>query len=189
MTKSLKFSDLKVLCCLVVFGLIQLANAQDTYKTTSGEVNFNASTPLEDIKATNKEVNAILKTENGNFATVLLMQDFDFRRKLMQEHFNENYVESERYPKGYLSGTIQNFNLEELNAEPKKYLLKGKLSMHGVTRDFSSEVSLSKRSGAIRLESEFIVQPESYKIEIPTLLFKKIAQEVMVSVDFKLQKQ
>ncbi|NAS11685.1 YceI family protein [Poritiphilus flavus] len=169
--------------------MTQLVYTQETYKTTSGEVRFNASTPLEDIKAANREVNAILKTESGNFATVLLMKDFDFRRKLMQEHFNENYAESDRYPKSYLSGTIQNFRIAELGSEPKTFQLNGKLTIHGVTRNFNSEVSLRKRSDAIDLQSEFMIQPESFDIEIPTLLFKKIAQEVMVSVNFKLKKQ
>lgn len=163
--------------------------AQNNYKTSKGEIEFNASTPLEDIHAVNKEVNAILKPENGDFASVLLMKDFKFKRSLMQEHFNENYVESETYPKAYLTGNIKNFNPEELTSSPKEYPIHGKLTIHGVTKAFSTKATLSKSSGGIKMISGFIVKPEEYKIEVPKLLFKKIAQEVQVDVTFTMAEQ
>ncbi len=181
---------MKKLFLLLLFAAgIQLSTAQNTFKTSSGEINFNASTPLEDINADNKIVNAIFKAENGDFASVLLMKDFSFKKKLMQEHFNENYVESETYPKGYFSGNISNFNMEALSSEPKKYKVSGKLTIHGVTKQISTDIYLSKKAGNISLTSEFVVRPEDYKIEVPKLLWKKIAQEVLVSVNFKMTGQ
>ena len=173
----------------LALGIQQFASAQDTFKTTAGEIKFNASTPLEDINALNKVVNAILKSESGDFASVLLMKDFNFRKKLMQEHFNENYVESETYPKGYFTGKIENFSMDDLNATAKKYKVSGKLTIHGVTKNISPDVYLSKKGDGISLSSDFIVRPEDYEIEVPKLLWKKIAQEVEVSVNFKLAGQ
>lgn len=163
--------------------------AQDTFKTSKGEIEFNASTPLEDIHAVNKVVNAILKTATGDFASVLLMKDFNFKRSLMQEHFNENYVESETYPKAYFSGKIQNFKADELTSTPKEYDIKGKMTIHGVTKTFNTKASLSKKTGSITLDAGFIIKPEEYKIKVPKLLFKKIAQEVKVDIKFALTAQ
>jgi len=160
--------------------------AQSNYKTATGEIRFNASTPLEDINALNKVVNAILRSENGDFAAVLLIKDFNLKRKLMQEHFNENYMESETYPKGYFSGNIENFNLKDLSSIPKRYSITGKFTIHGVTKKLTTNIYLSKKSSGILVSSNFIVKPEDYNIEVPKLLFKKIAQEVMVDIKFHL---
>ncbi len=176
---------------ILILGIVACAatEAQGTYKTTKGEIEFNASTPLEDIHAVNKAVNAILKPGNGDFASVLLMKDFNFRRSLMQEHFNENFVESETYPKAYFTGNIQNFKPEELSSSAKEYMVDGKLTIHGVTKEFSTKASLSKNSDGIKLVSNFILKPEEYKIEVPKLLFTKIAQEVEVDVSFVMDEQ
>ena len=174
-----------LLLAITYFGLAQAQN----YKTSKGEIEFNASTPLEDIHAVNKVVNAILKPENGDFASVLLMKDFKFRRSLMQEHFNENYVESEKYPKAYFTGKIKGFDSESLGSSPREFAVDGKLTIHGVTKTFSTKAKLSKSAGGIKLVTNFIVKPEEYKIEVPKLLFKKIAQEVKVDVAFQMAEQ
>jgi len=174
---------------LLLAGNCGLCFSQDTYKTSKGEIEFNASTPLEDIHAVNKVVNAILKIENGDFASVLLMKDFNFKRSLMQEHFNENYVESETYPKAYFSGKIQNFNAEELSSAPREYYVDGKLTIHGITKAFSTKAKISNGSKGIKMVAGFIVKPEEYKIKVPKLLFKKIAQEVQVDINFTLAQQ
>ncbi|MEX0289581.1 MAG: YceI family protein [Flavobacteriaceae bacterium] len=178
----------KIAFLLLALTYCGIANAQN-YKTTKGEIEFNASTPLEDIHAVNKVVNAILKPDNGDFASVLLMKDFKFRRSLMQEHFNENYVESEKYPKAYFTGKIKDFNSEGLSSSPKEFAVDGKLTIHGVTKAFSTKAKLSKGSGGIKLVTNFIVKPEEFKIEVPKLLFKKIAQEVKVDVAFQMAEQ
>ena len=163
--------------------------AQSNLRTTTGAITFNASTPLENIHAVNSEVNAILNVKNGEFASVLLMKDFQFKRALMQEHFNENYVESESYPKAYFSGELRNFKVEDLSSSPKEYFIAGKLTIHGVTKPFATKAVLSNVSGGIRMESEFIIKPEEYNIKVPKLLFKKIAQEVEVVITFTMTPQ
>jgi hypothetical protein len=154
--------------------------AQETYLTKTAVINLDASTPLEDIKAVNKNVNTILKT-NGEIASLLLMKEFDFKRELMEEHFNENYVESDKYPKAYFIGKIQDFSLDMLTESNKQFLLQGSLSMHGVTNAFETLVQIRTTKDNINIETSFIIRPEDYKIKVPRLLFKKIAQEITVT--------
>lgn len=174
---------------MMVLALSNTVISQSTYQTTRGEVSFNASTPLEDIVAVNTDVNAIMKIENGKFASVLLVSDFKFERKLMQEHFNENYMESTTYPKAYFSGIIIDVREEDLTDTPGNYKVEGKLTMHGVTKQWNAIARLSKKAGGVLLETSFIVAPEEFNIEVPKLLFKKIAQEVKVDIAFLMTEQ
>ncbi len=170
-----------------MFALGHLGTAQTKIGTETGLIRFNASTPLEDILATNNEVNVIIDTSNGKIAALLLIRDFQFRRKLMQEHFNENYLESERYPKSYFQGQIMSFDPESLSETPSKYNLEGQMTIHGVSRKISVELYLHKALDSINLESRFVIRPEDYNIEVPKLLFTKIAQEVEVQLQFTLK--
>ncbi|MCW5517068.1 YceI family protein [Muriicola sp. Z0-33] len=172
---------------LLLFG--NLIIGQTNLKTSEGAITFNASTPLEDIYAVNNEVNAILQLENGQFAAVLLMKDFRFKRALMQEHFNENYVESERYPKAYFTGRIIDFNIEEVPYSEKEFTIEGKLTIHGLTRSLTTKNTLKKHTDGIEMKSVFMIKPEEFNIKVPKLLFKKIAQEVLVEVHFLLNTQ
>ena len=160
--------------------------AQTKYRTSEGTVNFNASTPLEDIDATNKEVNAILEMETGRFAVVMLIKDFEFSRRLMQEHFNENYMESEKFPKAYFSGTIEDFSMDSLSKEVVVKTVSGKLTIHGITLNRKEKIKLRKKGSAIHLESNFLVRTEAHDIEVPRIVFAKIAEKVMVEVDLQL---
>lgn len=163
--------------------------AQNSYRTQEGEIRFNASTILEDIEAVNTVVNAILKPESGDFATVLLIKDFRFRRGLMQEHFNENYMDSGTYPKAYFTGHIENFNAGDLSEITKEYGVSGNLTIHGITREISHDIQLSKTPDGLLLTSSFIVRPEEYGIEVPKIVFTKIAREVTVDVSLPLARQ
>lgn len=165
---------------------LSVVNAQTKYRTKSGTVHFNASTPIEDIEASNEEVNAILEVETGRFAIVMLIKDFEFPRKLMQEHFNENYLESDKYPKAYFTGTIANFSWETLTEEAEQKTIEGNLTIHGITLERREKVKLRKIGDAIQLEADFLVRPEAHKIEVPEIVFTKIAEEVQVVVDLQL---
>ncbi len=172
---------------LLLLACFGLAHSQDSYKTTKGSIHFNASTPLEDIDATNTRVNAILKADTGDFAVVLLIKDFQFRKRLMQEHFNENYMESHTFPKGYFRGNIKDFSMAGLDDGAKTYEVEGELTIHGVSRKLQTTAELRKDGNTIGMKSTFTVTPESHDIEVPRILFAKIAREVKVAVDLKLQ--
>ncbi len=159
---------------------------QTRYRTEQGSIRFNASTPLEDIDAGNKKVNAILNPETGAFASVLLIRDFHFRRKLMEEHFNENYMESDTYPKAYFTGELQGFATGAFSSAVAVLPISGELTIHGVTKKLVTEARVSRSGDTIRLTVSFVVRPESFGVEVPKLLFHKIAREVRVDVDLEL---
>lgn len=154
---------------------------QNSFLSTTGSIQFDASTPLEDIFAVNKKVNIILKS-NGEFASLLLVKEFNFKRELMEEHFNENYMESDRYPKAHFVGKISDFSLNQLSHIERTFNLSGTLTMHGISRTINTDVNLKKIADSLFLESSFIVRPEDYKIKLPKILFKKIAEEVQVVI-------
>ena len=106
--------------------------SQEKYLTKTGVLTFEASVPsFEEIKATNTNVTAIFNASNGEFATLALVKGFRFKNALMEEHFNESYVESSKYPKATFSGKIKDFNSSELSGVQKDYILLGTVSMHG----------------------------------------------------------
>ena len=162
------------------------ALAQDRLRTNEGVITFDASSPLEDIVAVNEKVNGILDPQTGEIAVVLLIKDFKFRKKLMQEHFNENYMESERYPKAIFSGKITRFSLDGIDAEGTTFPLSGELTMHGVTQPLEDTILFKKKGKDLLCSIDFVVRTEDHKIKVPRLLFKKIAQEVNVQAKLEL---
>jgi polyisoprenoid-binding protein YceI len=104
----------------------------------------------------------------------------------MQEHFNENFMESATYPKAYYRGKITGFSAEALSSVPMKLRVAGELTIHGVSRKVETMASLSLNGDTIRMTSEFIAKPEDYKIKVPRILFNKIAEEVNVLVNLEL---
>lgn len=104
----------------------------------------------------------------------------------MQEHFNENYMESERYPKAIFSGKISSFALENINNEGQAFPLSGELTMHGVTRPLEDTIRLKKNGKYIICSIDYVVRTEDHKIKVPRVLFKKVAKEVNVRAELKL---
>lgn len=171
---------------LLLMACCGLLSAQSRYRTTTGEIRFNASTPLEDIDAVNNQVNAIINAESGDFAVVLLIRDFRFRRQLMQEHFNENFMETATYPKAYFTGRIAGFPERTLSSVPTEFRVEGDLSIHGVSRRVETTAILTQSGDKVNMSSGFIVKPEDYRIKVPRILFNKIAEEVKVVVNLEM---
>jgi len=175
------------LLCLLILTTPVLG--QERLRTSEGVISFDASSPLEDIVAVNNKVNGILELQSGEIAVVLLIKDFKFRKKLMQEHFNENYMESEAYPKAYFTGTIVDFVLDELGTQNQKFQLTGELTIHGVTQTMRDSIQLRKNGERIICKMNFVVRTEDHKIKVPRILFKKIAQEVNVRAELGLTEE
>lgn len=174
---------------LIVFLSCCALSGQQRYVTSAGEVHFNASTPLEDIDAVNNKVHAIIKEDSGEFAVALLIKDFNFRRKLMQEHFNENYMESETYPRASFSGKILGIGGAPLDAAAGSHVIEGKLTIHGVSHAIETTATVAKNNDNLILDSQILIAPEDYGIEVPRILFQKIAQEVLVEIKLELDKK
>lgn len=171
------------LCCL-------FANGQGKYLTKKGVIEFEASVPLfEEVKAKNNSVTAILNSDTGEFASLALIKGFRFKVALMEEHFNENYMDSNEYPKAILKGKIKGFSLNKLNQLGQKHILSGTLMIHGKTKEIDIPVILKKVDNIIHVSSTFSLTPEEFNIKIPKLIRKKVAQKIDISVDFKLHKK
>lgn len=176
-----------LLKCLMVSGALIFCtalNAQEKYFTKSGRISFISKAPLEDIEARNKAALAVIDTKTGAIQFSVLLKGFDFEKALMQEHFNENYVESHKYPKSEFRGTIVN-NSKIDYKKPGKYpaLVKGKLSLHGVTRDVQTAGFVHVEGNSIRATANFPITLSDYKISIPSVVKDKISKKVAIDVE------
>jgi len=178
------------LCFLFLVGFTTASNAQSTrYQTRTGVINFEASVPsFEAIEASNKSTTVVLDTSNGNIAALALVKGFRFPVALMQEHFNENYIESDEFPKAVLRGTLKDFDINNISKN-STYTLEGTLELHGVKKDVSIPISLKQEGNIFQLDSKFEIKPADFKIEIPGVVSKKIAKEVIVTVNATLNKK
>ncbi len=174
---------------IIVFILLLTTSfvvSQEKYFTKKGIIKFEASVPLfEEIKAKNSVATAILNTDNGEFAALVLMKRFRFKNKLMEEHFNENYVESDDYPKATFKGKLIDFDKNNLKSE---YYIKGILTLHGKTKDLTVKATLNKEKNVISISSSFKTKSEDFDIKIPSIMNKKIANNILVFLNFDLQK-
>lgn len=164
-----------------------LSFGQTLYKTSVGEVSFFSKTPALDIEALNKKAGAILNASTRDFAIQMKITDFQFPNKLMQEHFNENYLESERYPTAKFVGKItEEVDLSKLGTYP--VTAAGNMTIHGVTKPIIVKGTIVATATELRLSFAFNVRTEDYKIEVPTLVFNKIAEVIDVSGKLTLVK-
>jgi hypothetical protein len=172
---------------VLLFFILSSVNAQEKFITKSGTINFEASVPsFEEVKANHNSVSAILKS-NGEFASLALVKGFRFKVALMEEHFNENYIESSTYPKATFKGKIKGFNISELSDLDKEYIVTGTVNMHGVDKNIETKAYLKKEGSIIYLTTNFILKPEDFQIEIPKVVSSKIAEEINVSASFELK--
>src|SRR5688500_9465732 len=152
-----------LLACLSHFSSAQLMMAKN------GTISFHSHTILEDIDAENNNVMAIMDVNKKSIAFSCMMKQFVFPRKLMQEHFNENYVESDKYPKATFSGSFtEDVQTDKDGSYPVN--VKGKLTIHGVTKEVQIPATLTVKSGVISGETSFKLNPTDYNITIPFIV-------------------
>ncbi len=156
------------------------APAQDRYLTRQGYISFFSHTPVEDIKAENHQVLSIIDLSTGNVAVTMLMKSFEFEKALMQEHFNENYVESDKFPKSKFEGKITNLD-DILSEDTNVATVRGQLTIHGVTNPVTIEGKLEVTEKTILFEGSFMVTVADYKIKIPSVVARNIAKDVKVT--------
>ena len=169
---------------------VTFAFGQSKYMTKSGSMSFEASQPsFEPIEATHSAVSALLNADTGELAVLALVRGFRFPLALMEEHFNENYIESHQYPKTSFRGSILNFDSNALSNQPRTVQLTGELSMHGVTKPISVSATITQSDEQITLTSSFSVKTSDFGIEIPSLVRKQIDENVQVEVSLPLQRK
>ena len=157
------------------------------YKTDIANIKFDAGkNKIEPINAENEKVKIILNSDTGEIACSMNMSDFSFPNKLMQEHFNENYIESDKYPKATFTGKIDNFSKTDLSSE-KTVWVKGTFKIHGNTQTKTTKIKLLKQNNNYVIKSTFILELKDYKIKIPSIMFYKIAEKVNVNLTAELK--
>lgn len=164
--------------------------AQERYATRTGQITFHSSTPMENIDADNRKVSCVLDATSGAMEFAVLIKAFEFEKALMQEHFNENYMESNTYPKATFKGSFTGATAADLK-KPGTYpvKVKGDLTIHGVTRTVEHPGTLTVGGdGVVKASSDFIVKPEDHGIKIPGVVRKNIAEEIAVKVRLDLAK-
>jgi hypothetical protein len=163
--------------------------SQDIFQAKGGSISFFSKTPLQDIDAVNNDVKALLKTDDGSVAFVVTNIGFRFKKPLMEEHFNENYMESDKYKVSMFKGKI----VESIDyTKNGTYIVsvKGVLNIHGVEKERTINGEMVILDEAVNIKSKFEIQVKEHKIKIPKLLIKNIAETVQTSVDldFELKK-
>ena len=156
------------------------------YYTNKGKVSFFSEAPIENISAINEDVSAIIDSQTGGFAFRLKIEDFTFPNSLMQEHFNESYLESEKYPLSTFTGVVDNFSDLDLSTK-QNFVVNGSLSMHGISKDAQMKATAQMINDELHISSTFDVSLEDYDIDIPKIMMYKIAEVIQVVVDMKLQ--
>ena len=157
--------------------------SQDRYLTKEGYISFFSHSLVEDIKADNYQVLSVIDKKTGEIAIQLLMRSFMFKKALMQEHFNDSYVESFKYPKATFRGFILNF--KELPNEESEVEIKGVLSVHGKEKEISILAKIAVLEDQINLSGHFVVEVADFDIKIPIIVRNNIAKTIKVSFDLK----
>lgn len=158
--------------------------------TKTGSINFDATTSAspEKIEGVNRTVTCVLDAKTGNIQFAVLMKGFEFERALMQEHFNENYVESDKFPRAEFKGAIA--DNEKVNyAKDGTYAVKvkGKLTMHGESKDVETDGKVTVQGGKITAIAGFSVLLADFKISIPGLVADKVAKTAQINVTCALE--
>lgn len=162
--------------------------AQDKMITKTGKITFEASVPaFEEVKAKNDGVTCVLNSKTGEIASLALMKGFRFKLALMEEHFNENYVNSDSYPKSTFKGKIENFDSAALSATAKDFTIKGNLELHGKTNEVTSIAKVRKTEAGIEIITNFTVNADDYAIAIPSVVKSKVSNKVKVKAEFTVK--
>ena len=167
----------------MLFAFAQLASAQKQIAKT-GHIWFYSYTPIEVIEAHNHQVVSILDESTGDIVINLLIKSFEFKVALMQEHFNENYMESTKFPKSTFKGKITNLNNIDFKKDGTYSTeITGDITIHGVTKPITTTGTITISNGQLSANAKFKVLPKDFGIEIPKLVEEKIAKEIEITVD------
>lgn len=179
---------MKVFCVTIfIVALLHYSLQAQPLITRNGYIGFFSKTPLEDIRAENNQVVAAIDPSKKSIAFTALLKSFLFRKELMQQHFNENYVESDKYPKTSFAGSYTgHVDLQKEGSYPVQ--VRGKLTLHGVTREIVVPAVLQVKNGKLAGSSQFQLQPSDFNIKIPAIVRDKIAEriDVRVNIDYPI---
>jgi len=158
--------------------------SQSVQMTRSGQVSFFSKTPMENIEAVNNEVTSLIDPVKGEVVFAILIKSFHFDRALMEEHFNENYLESTKFPKATFQGKITNLSKIDFSKDGKyEATVEGDLTIHGIKQHHVATGTITVNNGKIGINSTFTIKLADYQVEIPSLVAEKISKTVEIKVN------
>jgi hypothetical protein len=166
----------------VIASLFTFSSWAQKYVTEKAFVSFFSDAAIEDITAENKAASGIFNSATNDIAFAIPIKDFEFAKSLMKEHFNEKYMDTEKYPKSTFRGKISGFDTKADGMQNVK--ATGQLTIHGQTKDIEVPGTIEKQGDKLIMRSKFIVKLEDYKVKIPQLMWQNIAEQVEVTLDF-----
>lgn len=174
---------MKKISFLFLFVYFLPIHAQECLSTSKGFVYFEASVPLfEEVKAVNPSVKCLVKLKTSAINCTILIKQFQFKKDLMRAHFNDNYLESDQYPKATFIGTIDKLDYKSLTEEPTEYQIKGTIKIHGKSKPIICKASLKKVPKGMEINSSFVLNTDDFNIEIPFIVATKISKQVQTTL-------
>lgn len=176
---------------LLLFAAVSIAataSAQN-YFTRDGKVKFDASTntSLETVEALSNTASCVVDAASGKMEWAVLLKSFHFEKALMEEHFNENYVESSKYPKATFTGTITNLNEVTLSKDGVYHAtVTGQFTLHGVTKDMTTYGVITVSGGNLKVNAGFTLTLADFNITVPSMVSDKVSKEAKILVDATL---
>lgn len=160
-----------------------VSNGQNFF-TKNGMISFFSKSPLENISAINNQAVSVFNAATGDIKFSVIIKGFQFKKALMQEHFNENYMESGKYPKATFSGNIPNIGSVNFKKDGEyKVSVTGDVTIHGVTKKVTAPAVITIKQGHLVCASLFTVLLSDYNISIPKLVENNIAKTIEIKVD------
>jgi len=170
---------------LLFLNLFFISDAQK-YMTKNGYIGFFSHTPIEDIKADNNQVASVLDVSTGEIVFQVLIKSFHFEKALMEQHFNESFLESDKFPRSTFKGRIVNLSMVDFNKNGEyEATVRGDLNIHDVTRNISVTGTVEVVPGGINANAKFNIAPEDYNIKIPSVVRENIAKIIEVTIAIK----
>jgi polyisoprenoid-binding protein YceI len=158
-------------------------HAQERLSSATGIIHFDASVPLfEELKAINQAVDCSFELKTSEINCTILIKQFQFKKEMMRTHFNNYYLESDRYPKATFIGRIDKFDYNLLPEEPTEYQIKGIIKIHGKSKPLICNASLKKINKGMEINSAFVLNTADFNIEIPLIVATKISKEVQTTL-------
>ena len=181
--KPLVFSLFVVLHCITT-------NAQDRLLTRNGSISFYSKAPLEDIEANTQTAVSVMDKKTGQIEFSVLVKSFTFEKALMQEHFNEDYLESDKFPKSAFKGHIEDIEKVSFDKDGKYTVsVMGELTIHGKSRALTAPATFTILKGVVLADAQFEIALSDYKIEIPSLVKDKVSKTVKIALHLKYEAQ
>lgn len=173
----------KNIVTIIALVLAISAQAQRVF-TKNGSINFNSKTTMETIDATSNQVTSVLLPNTGDIQFSVQIKSFHFKKALMEEHFNETYMESDKYPKAVFKGKITDLSKVNFSKDGTyNVTVSGDMNMHNVTQKATANGTITVKGGKISANSSFVIKLADYKIDVPKVVRSNISETVTVTVN------